>query len=534
VAFNIADIFERAVDLMPERLALVCPPRRLTFSALDERANRLAHHLAGLGIGRGDHVGIYAPNCTEWVEGMLACFKIRAVPINVNFRYVEDELRYIFDNADLVGILYDPEYTDRLDAIAGDLPRLRQRLAVGDEYEQALAAASPERDFPVRSGDDLYVLYTGGTTGMPKGVMWRQEDVFFALGQGIDATTGHKVESDDELAKKGAAGGPIVLLITPPLMHGAAQWGTFGQMAQGNTVVLMPRFDAEEAWRLVEAEGANSILIAGDAMGRPMIEALEAAEPDRWDLSSLFALSSSAALFSVPVKERFFAAFPNLLIVDSIGSSEGGFNGLSSIGKDNPTGGSTGGLPRVAPMADVLVVDDDMNPLTPGDGKVGKVARSGNIPIGYYKDPEKTARTFLTAPDGKRYVVAGDFARWEDDGSITLLGRGSVCINSGGEKVFPEEVETALKSHGAVYDALVVGVPDERWGSAVAAVVQPRPGADPTIEELAAHCRTRIAGYKVPRHLVVVDQIVRSPAGKPDYPWAAKLATDELAAADLT
>jgi acyl-CoA synthetase (AMP-forming)/AMP-acid ligase II len=311
-------------------------------------------------------------------------------------------------------------------------------------------------------------------------------------------------------------------------MHGAAQWGTFGQMAQGNTVVLMPRFDAEEAWRLVEAEGANSILIAGDAMGRPMIEALEAAEPDRWDLSSLFALSSSAALFSVPVKERFFARFPNLLIVDSIGSSEGGFNGLSSIGKDNPTGGSTGGLPRVAPMADVLVVDDDMNPLTPGDGKVGKVARSGNIPIGYYKDPEKTARTFLTAPDGKRYVVAGDFARWEDDGSITLLGRGSVCINSGGEKVFPEEVETALKSHGAVYDALVVGVPDERWGSAVAAVVQPRPGADPTIEDLAAHCRTKIAGYKVPRHLVVVDQIVRSPAGKPDYPWATKLATEEL------
>ena len=532
MAFNIADIFERAVDLMPERTALVCGDRRLSFAELDERSNRLAHHLAGLGLGQGDHVGIYAPNCTEWVEGMLACFKIRAVPVNVNFRYVEEELRYLFDNADLVGVLYAPEYGDRLDAIAADLPRLRHRLAIGEEYEAALAAASPERDFEARSGDDLYVLYTGGTTGMPKGVMWRQEDVFFALGQGIDATTGHKVESDDELAKKGASGSPVVLLITPPLMHGAAQWGTFGQMAQGNTIVLMPRFDAEEAWRLVEELGVNSILIAGDAMGRPMIEALEAAGTDRWNLSSLFAVTSSAALFSVPVKERFFAAFPNLLIIDSIGSSEGGFNGLSSVGKDNPPGGSTGGLPRVAPMADVLVVDDDLQPLTPGDGTVGKVARGGNIPLGYYKDPEKTAKTFLTGPDGKRYVVAGDFARWEADGSITLLGRGSVCINSGGEKIFPEEVEGVLKAHPAVFDALVVGVPDERWGTAVAAVVQPTTAVTPTLDELVAHARSKLAGYKLPRHLVLVEEIVRSPAGKPDYTWATRVATDKLGAAD--
>jgi acyl-CoA synthetase (AMP-forming)/AMP-acid ligase II len=262
-----------------------------------------------------------------------------------------------------------------------------------------------------------------------------------------------------------------------------------------------------------------------------MIETLEAAGPDRWDLSSLFAVTSSAALFSVPVKERFFAAFPNLYIVDSIGSSEGGFNGLSGVSKDNPTGGSSGGLPRVAPMADVLVVDDDMHPLTPGDGQVGKVARSGNIPLGYYKDPEKTAKTFLTGPDGKRYVVAGDFARWEGDGSITLLGRGSVCINSGGEKVFPEEVEGVLKAHPSVFDALVVGVPDARWGNAVAAVVQPSAGSVPTLDELVSHSRSRLAGYKLPRHLVLVDEIVRSPAGKPDYPWATKLATDELGAA---
>lgn len=528
MAFNIADIFEHAADLMPDRMALICGDQRRTFAQLDERANQFAHQLLAEGVGPGEHVGIYSQNCVEWVESMLGCFKARAVPINVNFRYVTDELRYIFDNADLVGVVYDPEYTDRLDSIAGELPKLRFRLAIGPEYEAALAAQPSERDFEPRSGDDLYILYTGGTTGMPKGVMWRQEDVFFALGQGIDATTGHKVETDDELPKKGAASpAPVVLLNTPPLMHGAAQWGTLGQLVQGNTIVLLPRFDAAEVWNTVEREGCNSVLIAGDAMGRPMIEALEA-EPDRWDLSSLFAVTSSAALFSVPVKERYFARMPHLMIIDSIGSSEGGFNGLSAVGKDNPTGGSAGGLPRVAPMADVIVVDDDLNPLTPGDGQIGKVARGGNIPLGYYKDEVKTASTFLTAPDGKRYVVAGDFARWEEDGTVTLLGRGSVCINSGGEKIFPEEVEGVLKAHPDVFDVLVVGVPDERWGSAVTAVVQPTAGHTPTLDDLNAASRDKLASYKLPRHLVVVDEIVRSPAGKPDYPWAAQHAKAEL------
>jgi acyl-CoA synthetase (AMP-forming)/AMP-acid ligase II len=528
VGFNIADIFEHAVDLMPERTALVCGDQRRTYAELDERANRIGHHLRTAGVATGDHVGVYAPNCAEWVETMLGCFKVRAVPININFRYVEDELRYIFDNADLVGVVYDPSYGDRLRAIEGDLPKLRFTLAIGPDYEAAVAAASGERDFEPRSPDDLYILYTGGTTGMPKGVMWRQEDVFMALGQGIDATTGHKVETDDELARKGAgAAAPVVLLNTPPLMHGAAQWGTLGQLAQGNTIVLMPRFDAEEVWDIVEREKVNSVLIAGDAMGRPMIEALEA-HPGRWDLSSLFAVTSSAALFSVPVKERYFALLPHLMIIDSIGSSEGGFNGLSAVGKDNPTGGSSGGLPRVNPMADVIVVDDDMNPLSPGDGQIGRVARGGNIPLGYYKDEKKTASTFLTAPDGKRYVVAGDFARWEEDGTVTLLGRGSVCINSGGEKVFPEEVEGVLKAHPDIVDVLVVGVPDDRWGSAVTAVVQPAPGRTPTLDELVASSRAKLAGYKLPRHLVVVDEIVRSPAGKPDYPWAAKHAAATL------
>jgi acyl-CoA synthetase (AMP-forming)/AMP-acid ligase II len=262
-------------------------------------------------------------------------------------------------------------------------------------------------------------------------------------------------------------------------------------------------------------------MITGDAMGRPLIEALEAA-PGRWDVSSILAVSSSAALFSAPVKDRFFAAFPDLVITDSIGSSEGGFNGLAQVPKD---GTAMKGGPTVQPAPDTVVVDDDLNVLTPGCGVVGKVARGGNIPIGYYKDEAKTAATFLTGSDGRRYVVAGDFALWEADGTITLLGRGSMCINSGGEKIFPEEVESALKSHPDVYDALVVGAADDRWGQRVVAVVQPRDGRAPTLEDLGAHCRTKIAGYKVPKELHLVAEVVRSPSGKPDYPWAQALVT---------
>jgi acyl-CoA synthetase (AMP-forming)/AMP-acid ligase II len=305
-------------------------------------------------------------------------------------------------------------------------------------------------------------------------------------------------------------------------MHGACQWGMLGMFFKGNTVVLTPKFDAEQVWATVERDKVNSVMITGDAMGRPLIEALEATE-GRYDTSSLLAVSSSAALFSAPVKDRFFEFFPNLVITDSIGSSEGGFNGIAQIGKD---GTEMKGGPTVRPGPDTVVVDEDLNVLEPGSKVVGKVARGGNIPIGYYKDEEKTKATFLTGPDGKRFVVAGDFAMWEADGTITLLGRGSMCINSGGEKIFPEEVESALKSHPAVFDALVVGVPDERWGQRVAAVVQPRPGFSPTLEELMEHCRTKVAGYKVPRELHLVELMQRSPSGKPDYPWAKKVATE--------
>ncbi len=520
MAYNLADLFEHAADAVRDRVALIVGDEHVTFAELDARANQVAHRLAALGIAPGDHLGIYAYNGTPWVETMLAAFKLRAVPININYRYVEDELVYLLDNADVKLIAVDPEFGGRLDAVRPHLPLVEHVVTIDDTWAVERAAHAAARDFGARSPDDVYMLYTGGTTGMPKGVVWRQEDVFFALGQGIDSLTGHRVTSDRELAEKGRNNPfPIITFLLPPLMHGACQWGMLGMLFQGNTVVLAPKFEPIAVWDAVERERVNGIVITGDAMGRPLIEALEA-EPNRWDVSSLLAVSSSAALFSAPVKDRFFAHFPNLIITDSIGSTEGGFNGVATVPKDGTT---MKGGPTVQPAPDVVVLDDDWNVLEPGSPVIGKVARGGNVPLGYYKDEEKTRSIFVTASDGRRYVVAGDFAQWEADGTITLLGRGSVCINSGGEKIFPEEVESALKAHPDVFDALVVGAPDDRWGERVVAVVQPRAGAQPTLDELVAHCRTKIAGYKVPRGLVVVDEVKRSPSGKPDYPWAQAL-----------
>ena len=309
-------------------------------------------------------------------------------------------------------------------------------------------------------------------------------------------------------------------------MHGAAQWGALRFLFEGGTVAFVRRFSGEAVFQVIQDEKVNTITITGDAMARPMLETLQA-EPDRWDLSSLFVLSSSAVVFSPSLKEAFFDHLPNIMIVDAIGSSEGGMNGMT-VQTKGQTANHGGGGPTVTAGRDAVVLDEDLRPLPPGTGKVGKLARGGNIPIGYHKDPVKTASTFVTGPDGNRYVVAGDFALLEEDGSITLLGRGSACINSGGEKIYPEEVESVLKDHPDVYDVLVVGVPDERWGSTVCAVVQPREGTEPTLDSLAAHTRERLAAYKTPRHLVTVTEIVRSPSGKPDYPWATKLATAEV------
>ncbi|HEX6235591.1 MAG TPA: acyl-CoA synthetase [Acidimicrobiales bacterium] len=523
--FNLADLFENAVDHFGEREYLVAGGKRRTYAEMDARANRLAHHLAACGVGPGDHVGIYGLNSVEWVECLWAVFKLRAVWININYRYVEDELAYLFDNAELKALVHDAEFGDRVAGVADRMPGLTHRLVIGDAYETALAAQSPERDFGRRSGDDRYILYTGGTTGMPKGVVWRHEDVFFALGGGIDVLSGEKATHPGAMVERGLASGfPLTFLPIAPLMHGATQWAVMGQSFTGNKVVLVPHFDPHEVWRLVEAEAVTSLMITGDAMGRPLIEALDEDPSRTRDLSSLVSLSSTAAVFSPSVKDQYLERFPNLVLTDAIGSSEGGANGITVVarGKTAMAGG-----PTVTPVSGTTVLDDDLRPLPPGSPQIGRVARYGHIPIGYHNDPLKTAQTFVES-GGVRYVVPGDLARHEPDATITLLGRGSQSINSGGEKIFPEEVEAAVTSHPAVYDALVVGVPDERWGQRVAAIVQPRPGVEVSLASLQDHCRTRIAGYKIPRELHLVARVERSPSGKPDYPWATRVAREAV------
>ncbi len=547
MVYNIADLFEHTVDMVADREVLVVGEQRRTYAQLEARANQLAHHLAAQGIGAGDHIGVYGSNSVEWIEAALAAYKVRAVPVNVNYRYVTEELRYIFDNADFKAVVYDRAFAPRIQDVRAKLPRLEHLIHIdGDDilvddalvddalaalgsvaFEDAMVSGTAERDFAPRSDDDHYVLYTGGTTGMPKGVVWRHEDVFFALGGGIDAYSNERVDDEWSLATKAkAVETPLRSLNLPPLMHGAAQWGFWRFAFEGNLVVMLAKFDPYEVWRTVAREGINTVSITGDAMARPMIEALEEmGGPGTLDLSSLFVLASTAAIFSPTVKDQYLDLFPNLMIIDAIGSSETGANGMRIVGKGDTQ--NTGGGPTVTAARDAVVLDEDLNEIPPGCGQPGRLARRGNVPVAYYKDPERSAATFVVGPSGSRYALAGDMALLESDGTITLLGRGSQCINSGGEKIFPEEVESALKAHPAVFDAIVVGVPDDRWGQRVAAVVQPRDGETPTLGDLDVHCRGYLAGYKVPKELHLVSEVVRSPSGKPDYPWASRVARGE-------
>ena len=529
MTFNLADLFEAAVDAFGDREYLVADGERRTYAEMEERANRLAHHLQAAGIGPGDHVGIYSYNSAEWVETAWAVFKIRAVWININYRYVEEELRYLFTNADLKALVFQREFAPRVAALRDELPTLEHLVIIedgtteadpGDDvvaYEDAMASGSPERDFEPRSEEDIYILYTGGTTGMPKGVVWQHKDVVFALGGGVDPTTNTRLERPEEFVERGQ-GFVITHFPIAPLMHGATQWSVLGRSFVGDRIVLTARFDPEQVWRTAADEKVNSVMVTGDAMAKPLVEVLDT-QLDEFDLSNLFAVVSSAALFSAPVKDRYFVHLPNIMITDAIGSSESGNNGMTVVTKDT-TAMKSG--PTVSRLGDTVVFDEDMAQVQPGSGVIGKIARSGDIPVGYYNDPMKTAETFITV-DGTRYVMPGDFATVEEDGSITLLGRGSVVINSGGEKIFPEEVESAVRSHPAVTDAIVCGAPDERWGQTVAAIIAPRPGQSATLEEIQEHCRGFVAGYKVPRLLFVVDSIQRSPSGKPDYRWATDI-----------
>jgi 3-oxocholest-4-en-26-oate---CoA ligase len=523
LSFNLANLFEAVVDRIPDREAVIVGDRRLTYAELDERANRLANALAERGVRDGENVGLHMMNGSEYLEGMLACFKIRAIPVNVNFRYVEAELFYLYDDADLVALVYHRQFAPRVAATLWKTPKLRHLLCVEDgsneepvegseAYEEVLAAASPQRpDAAGRSSDDLYCVYTGGTTGMPKGVIWRHEDIFKAAMGGGDITQlGNHVSGATELAERIPETG-IVALATPPLMHSSAHWLAFQMLFTGGTLVMTPlgRFDPATIWALVTRERVTVLVVVGDAMARPLVDELEA-NRDTIDISNLWVIGSGGAMLSDATKARLLEVLPGRMIADGFGSSETGVVGAKQ--------GS-----RFVVNDQTLVLDEDGNPVAPGSGVIGRLARRGHIPLRYHKDEAKTEKTFIEV-DGVRWVLPGDMATVEDDGSITLLGRGSLTINTGGEKVFPEEVEEPLRDHPSVADALVVGVPDERWGERVVAIVEPRPGATPTLQELQQHCRAKLAGYKVPRELVIVDKVVRSPAGKADYTWAKEQA----------
>ncbi|CCK32557.1 Long-chain-fatty-acid--CoA ligase FadD19 [Streptomyces davaonensis JCM 4913] len=527
--YNLADLFESVVDAVPDREALVYldhpgtgAERRLTYAELDAAANRIGHHLLDSGIRPGEHLGLHLYNGVEYLQTVLGCLKARIVPVNVNYRYVEEELVYLYRDADLVAVVFDAEFADRVAAARPRAERLRHLVRVGADgppglpFAQAEAAGSPERGFPARSGDDQFIIYTGGTTGMPKGVMWRQEDLFFA-GLGGGAPTGEPVKKPEELAERVAAGGSgITFFPAPPLMHGTSTLTAFIGFNFGQRVVLHRKFVPEEVLRTIEKEKVSSISLVGDAMLRPLIDALGGPMKGT-DCSSVFSVSSSGAIMSETVRRQFLDLMPHVMLLNNFGSSESGFNGTAT----DDSGPRRGFRIRVNSRTQVV---DPATHEPVGVGEVGRVAQCGHVPLGYYNDPAKTAETFFEK-DGRRWVLLGDMATVDKAGVVTVLGRGSQCINTGGEKVYPEEVEQALKSHPDVYDALVAGVPDAKWGHHVAAVVQLRDGAaPPSLDDIQAHCRTHLAGYKIPRQLVLTEAVRRSPSGKADYRWAREVA----------
>ncbi|MFJ1954714.1 acyl-CoA synthetase [Streptomyces microflavus] len=532
--YNLADLFESVVDAVPDREALLYvdhpgtgAERRLTYAQLDAAANRIAHHFVDAGLRPGEHLGLHLYNGIEYLQTVLGALKARLVPVNVNYRYVEEELVYLYRDADLAALVFDGEFDERVAAASAQAPALRHLVRVGPAaaespgpeavpFTEAEASGSPLRGFAPRSADDQFIIYTGGTTGMPKGVMWRQEDLFFS-GLGGGAPTGDPVKSPQELAERVAAGGGgITFFPTPPLMHGTSTLTAFIGFNFGQRVVIHRKFVPYEVLRTIEKEKVTSVSLVGDAMLRPLIDALNG--PLRGtDCSSLFSVSSSGAIMSDSVRAEFQSLVPTVMLLNNFGSSESGFNGTATA-DSGPERGF-----RVQVNARTAVVDPaTYEPVVPGE--VGRIAQRGHVPLGYYNDPAKTADTFFRKGE-ERWVLLGDMATVDAEGIVTVLGRGSQCINTGGEKVYPEEVEQALKSHPDVYDALVAGVPDERWGSRVAAVLELREGATALdLDAVQAHCRTRLAGYKIPRALVITDRIQRSPSGKADYRWAKAVA----------
>ena len=547
VSFDLSTVFRTVAEAIPDQTVLIWRDLRLTYAQMDARIDGVAHYLVSRGLGchierdrlaghqsGQDHVGLYMRNGNEYLEAMVAGYRARVAPFNVNFRYVEEELLYLLTDSGARALIYSSEFAPAVQAIRDRLPDLQVLIQVADDsgnallpgavdYESITATPEPADGMPTPDGDDLYILYTGGTTGMPKGVLWRQHDIFMSAMGGRPFTGGPELTTYQDLIDQVVAGAGLrSFLVLPPLMHGAAQWGVFNTISAGGWVAVpedVTHFDADAILRLAERERVLSIPVVGDAMARPLVDQIEKGD---YDLSGLMALTNGGAPLSPTVRERLLTALPNLIIMDAVGASESGAQ-MTSIA----TKGADVQAATFTPMADTTVVAVDFSRvLEPGDGE-GWLARRVFVPLGYLGDADKTARTFPTI-DGVRFSIPGDKARYLADGRIELLGRDSVTINSGGEKIFAEEVERAIASHPSVYDVVVAGRPSERWGNEVVAIVQLAQGKTATDEELIEACRPHIAQYKFPKAFVRTDQVVRSPAGKADYRWAKALAAGTL------
>ena len=540
--YNIARLHEAITEAIPDQECLVFRERRYSWREVTDRTRQLANVLvdAGLGCHRErselrnwesgqDHIGLYLHNGNEYLEAMLGAFKARCAPFNVNYRYVEKELTYLFDNADARVIIYHAAFAPRLEKIRPQLTQVKFWIQVADDsgnallpgaldYEQLLASASTAPPAVEPSPDDLFLMYTGGTTGMPKSVMWRNEDVYLAA-----LTVGSAPATLEELQERVKARSGIRALFSPPFMHGASQWGVFGIWLVGGTVIvqsIVDQLDADDIWSTIDRERVKSTLIVGDAYARPMIDQLQ---KKKYDLSSLSTVTSSGVIFTPALKQQMLDQLPDIRIIDAVGASEAG--PLAKYASTRGDGSSTGDF-RINDRS-VVLSDDLSGVLEAGCTDEGWLASHGHVPLGYYGDEEKTLKTFPVV-DGVRYSVPGDRATLETGGQLTFLGRDSLTINSGGEKIFVEEVELALMDYPPVYDTVVCGTPSEKFGSQVTALVQLRDGVERDVEAIKAHVRNLIAGYKVPRDFIFVESIKRAPSGKADYRWARATALKML------
>lgn len=523
--FHLADLFETVAATVPDRIAIRADSATLTYAELNDRAERLAAGLAAHGVGRGDTVGLYLMNSPAYLEGFIAATKIGAVPYNVNYRYRAEELRYLFANAESAAIIHGAEFSDVVREVRADVPTLKVTVAVDDgsgaDTSGSVAYADLLKTAPAgpyeRHEDDILLTYTGGTTGMPKGVMWPHRAFLFACagGAGYFNPAGPVVAPED-IADRAANGYPLKMMPLAPLMHAAAVWATWSGLLNGLTIILdeSKSFNPEHVFDMVEREGANLVQFVGDAMAIPLRDTLKA-NPGRWNLQSVVNLGSGGAVFSQHVKDDLKALVPSASITDGMGTSETGISGMAEPSAE-------GVMRLVASDTQQVIIDDRFAQV----GETGFIARTGNTPVGYFGDPVKTAETYKKI-DGKLWAVSGDAGRLDADGKITMFGRGSTCINTGGEKVFPEEVEEALRAHPAILDAVVAGQKDDRWGERVIGIVSPRAGQDrPDDAALKQFLTERLAGYKVPKAVLWVDAVKRSPAGKQDYRWAKEVAAE--------